>query len=144
MLRVAAARSAAWAPRLRPALTARAFSGIPVIGIADLKKGMREETLTLVDVRNEDEVRQTGELREGPAVALNIPLPRIQEGVLGATEEDFQDEFGFEKPDVADYVVFSCRSGVRSEAAATIAKTHHNYQKALNFKGSANEWFAPK
>lgn len=76
----------------------------------------------IVDVREPYEV----ELGAIPG-SINIPLKSSPEA-LAMSEDDFEDKFGFPKPDPAKEVVFYCRSGVRSTAAAEFAK-QQGYKK---------------
>ena len=53
--------------------------------------------------------------------------------------EEFEDRFGFDKPPFDKEVVFFCRSGVRSSAAAKIAN-QGGYQKIGEYRGSWMDW----
>jgi rhodanese-related sulfurtransferase len=53
--------------------------------------------------------------------AINIPVTSQPDALL-LDEEDFQDRFGFQKPPKGKEVVFFCKAGVRSSAAAGIAR----------------------
>ncbi len=46
-----------------------------------------------------------------------MPLGRVQGGALALPEQEFRAQFGVDKPGQDDLVVFSCRSGSRSERA---------------------------
>lgn len=117
---------------------------IPVISMSDLKAKMREGSVTLVDVREKDEIIETGSLKEGKTEALNIPLGSVFNGALSMSDDDFEGEFGYKKPTQDALVVFSCRSGVRSLKAAAAARELFGYKNVLNYQGSAREWFADK
>ena len=34
------------------------------------------------------------------------------------SEDDFEEEYGFAKPDLDETLVFTCKAGIRSQAAA--------------------------
>lgn len=52
---------------------------------------------------------------------------------------EFEDRFGFEKPSADKEVVFYCKSGVRSSAAAQLAQ-QLGYQKVAEYRGSWLDW----
>ena len=83
----------------------------------------------IIDVREPSELQATGTI---PG-AKNIPLKSAADAFfLG--EEEFEDRFGFPRPDTSDgtagdvgkevevEVVFFCKAGVRSKAAAELAR----------------------
>ncbi len=55
-------------------------------------------------------------------------------------DEDFKEVYGFAKPKEDEELIFSCRSGVRSQQACTIAEANQ-YKNVINYKGSALDWF---
>ena len=54
-------------------------------------------------------------------------------------EEEFEDRFGFSKPAADKEVVFYCRSGVRSSAAAQLAQ-QVGYRNVAEYRGSWLDW----
>lgn len=52
---------------------------------------------------------------------------------------EFEDKFGFEKPTADQELVFYCKAGVRSSAAAGLAR-QVGYQKVGEYRGSWLEW----
>lgn len=70
----------------------------------------------LIDVREPHEY-----LANSIPTAINIPVTSHPDALL-LDEEDFQDQFGFQKPPKGKEVVFFCKAGVRSSAAAGIAR----------------------
>lgn len=91
-----------------------------------------------MDVRNVDEIIQTGKL--SPCV-LTLPLPAIaQFNAFAMSEEDFEDQFGFEKPSYDETIVFSCKAGIRSMQAAQWAMMN-GYTKIVNYTGGSMDWF---
>jgi rhodanese-related sulfurtransferase len=53
--------------------------------------------------------------------AINMPISSQPDALL-LSEEDFLDRFGFAKPPVGKEIVFFCKAGVRSRAAAGLAQ----------------------
>lgn len=70
--------------------------------------------------------------------ALNVPITSHPDALLLPPEE-FEDQFGFAKPPVSREVVFYCKAGVRSSAAAAIAR-HAGYEKVGEYRGSWLDW----
>lgn len=100
----------------------------------------REESgVVLIDVRGEEEILATGKIA---SVAETLPLPYIQQHrVFAMDEQDFLDNFGFEKPRLDETVIFSCKAGIRSKMACEIA-VMEGYSNVINYTGGANEWFS--
>jgi rhodanese-related sulfurtransferase len=126
-------------------LARRALSGgaarVPrAVTLEQLTRLMDKDACRLVDVRERTEVAQTGALSHGKVTAANVPLGRILEGALAQPDEAFKREFGVDKPKKGDLLIFSCRSGVRSEKAGVQALAD-GYTDVGNYRGSANEWF---
>ncbi len=97
-----------------------------------------ESDMIVIDVRNFDEIQFTGKLSP---VVETLPLPYIvQNGVFGMDAEDFEDQFGFAKPDLDKTIVFSCKAGIRSMHAAQFA-IQAGYTNVVNYMGGADEWF---
>lgn len=82
------------------------------------------ENQYLIDVRERDEIRESG----GIPGAVNIPLSEIQLALTQLPPETFKKKYNCEKPTHLSYVVFSCRSGKRSDMAAQLA-TKLGYQE---------------
>ena len=57
-------------------------------------------------------------------------------------EEEFFEEFGFEKPNPEMDCVFVCKAGVRSRLAQQHARERYEFKSALNYLGGADEWFS--
>jgi rhodanese-related sulfurtransferase len=87
----------------------------------------------LIDVREPVEY-QAGFI----PTAINIPITS-QPDALFLSPEDFESRFGFPKPAVGKEIVFYCKAGVRSSAAAAMAK-QHGYQHVGEYRGSWLDW----
>ncbi|KAK7180476.1 rhodanese-like domain-containing protein [Paraphaeosphaeria sporulosa] len=70
--------------------------------------------------------------------SLNVPITSQPDALL-LSEEDFEDRFGFQKPPKEKNVVFFCKAGVRSSAAAQLAKLA-GYTKVGEYRGSWLDW----
>lgn len=85
------------------------------------------------------DVREPVEFQDGHIPgAINIPF-KSNPGALGLSEEDFEENFGFEKPDPSKELVFYCLAGIRSTAAEDLARTF-GYKKRGNYVGSYEDW----
>ncbi|KAF4637288.1 hypothetical protein G7Y89_g798 [Cudoniella acicularis] len=71
----------------------------------------------LIDTREPSELETTGKI---PG-SINIPVTSQPDSFF-ITEEEFEDRFGFERPEKNKELVFYCKAGVRSRAAAELAK----------------------
>ncbi|KAI0970567.1 Rhodanese-like domain-containing protein [Xylaria arbuscula] len=91
-------------------------------------------TPTLIDVREPSELSSTGRI---PG-AVNIPITTSPDS-FHITDEEFEDRFGFSRPEKDDEVVFYCKAGVRSRAAAGIAR-EAGWKDVGEFPGSWIEW----
>ncbi|BFF98067.1 rhodanese domain-containing protein [Drosophila madeirensis] len=88
----------------------------------------------LIDVREKEELRQTGSI---PA-SLNIPLPELDKA-LRLDSKEFKSSYGRDKPAKDSKIIFSCRSGKRVLEAEKIAKAQ-GYSNVVIYKGSWLEW----
>jgi len=88
----------------------------------------------LIDSREPSELQTTGTI---PG-SLNIPI-KSQPDSFFITEEEFEDRFGFDRPGKEQEVVFYCRSGVRSRAAADLAR-QAGWQNIAEYPGSWLDW----
>uniref|UniRef100_A0A182SVB7 Rhodanese domain-containing protein n=1 Tax=Anopheles maculatus TaxID=74869 RepID=A0A182SVB7_9DIPT len=68
----------------------------------------------LVDVRNPDELAETGKI----PTSINIPLDKVKQAFGPETsEEAFAQQYGVAKPGLEHYLILSCRTGRRSQMA---------------------------
>jgi rhodanese-related sulfurtransferase len=89
----------------------------------------------LIDVREPHEFG-----KDSIPTAINLPITSHPDALLLAPD-DFQDQFGFQKPPTGKEVIFFCKAGVRSRAAASIAK-QAGYTNVGEYPGSWNDWVA--
>ncbi|KAF2732142.1 Rhodanese-like protein [Polyplosphaeria fusca] len=85
------------------------------------------------------DVREPNEFAAGAIpTAINIPITSQPDALLLPADE-FEDRFGFAKPDTEREVVFYCKAGVRSRAAAGVARAG-GYEKVGEYRGSWMDW----
>mmetsp|Transcript_24509 Transcript_24509/g.44321 ORF Transcript_24509/g.44321 Transcript_24509/m.44321 type:complete len:204 (-) Transcript_24509:403-1014(-) len=103
--------------------------------------GREESGYVVLDVRGPEEIAGTGNL--SPSIN-NLPLPFIMEkNAFKLSEEDFEEEFGFAKPQMDETLVFTCKAGIRSMHAAQLARMA-GYSNLVNYVGGSMEWFSGK
>ncbi|EXJ54111.1 hypothetical protein A1O7_09448 [Cladophialophora yegresii CBS 114405] len=89
----------------------------------------------LIDVREPNELQATGKIPN----SKNLPITSAADGFFLPAEE-FEERFGFEKPGKEDEVIFYCKAGVRSRAAARLAGQAGFGGTVGEFPGSWVEW----
>ncbi|KAF2658227.1 Rhodanese-like protein [Lophiostoma macrostomum CBS 122681] len=87
----------------------------------------------LIDVREPHEHSQNS-----IPTSFNIPITSSPDALLLPADE-FRDRFGFQKPPLQHPLVFFCKAGVRSSAAAQIAR-QGGYENVGEYRGSWNDW----
>ncbi|KKY34149.1 putative rhodanese domain containing protein [Diaporthe ampelina] len=102
----------------------------------DIQKLTQESkrNVVIVDVREPGELKSTGHV---PG-AVNIPVTS-QPDSFHIAEEDFEDRFGYPRPAKDQEVVFYCKAGVRSRAAAGLAKDA-GWSRVGEYPGSWLDW----
>jgi rhodanese-related sulfurtransferase len=88
----------------------------------------------LIDAREPAELQATGRI---PG-SLNIPV-NSQPDSFFITAEEFEDRFGFDRPGKEQEVIFYCKAGVRSRAAAEFAK-QAGWANVGEYRGSWLDW----
>ncbi|KAI0469445.1 Rhodanese-like domain-containing protein [Xylaria cf. heliscus] len=91
---------------------------------------------TLIDVREPGEVSSTGLIRG----ALNIPIKTSPDS-FHISDSEFEARHGFARPPRDAELVFYCKAGVRSRAAAGLARDA-GWSVVGEYPGSWNEWSA--
>lgn len=87
------------------------------------------------DSREPGELQQTGHIPS----AINIPVTTSPDSFFISPEE-FEDRFGFPRPAKDQELIFYCKAGVRSRAAAQLAK-QAGWEKVGEYPGSWLDWF---
>jgi len=110
---------------------------ITEVTFEEVQEGLKNGTLTLVDVRGREELEAQGEIPN----STNIPLPELQDLLHMLTEDEFIARFGFNlannKSAEDKTIIFSCRSGKRAEAA--IESIRSRVQKELEKSGEPSD-----
>ncbi|TIC99875.1 Thiosulfate sulfurtransferase RDL2, mitochondrial [Colletotrichum higginsianum] len=88
----------------------------------------------IIDSREPGELEQTGRIPS----AVNIPVATAPES-FHISEDDFEDRYGFPRPAKDTELVFYCKAGVRSRAAATLAK-EAGWTRVGEYPGSFLDW----
>ncbi len=91
--------------------------------------------LILIDVREPAELQSTGTI----PTSKNIPIKSSPDAFFLSPEE-FEDKYGFARPSGDEEVVFFCKSGVRSRAAAQLARQSGFGGKVAEYPGSWTDW----
>ncbi|KAK3306634.1 Rhodanese-like domain-containing protein [Chaetomium strumarium] len=92
-------------------------------------------SVTIIDVREPHELQESGRI---PG-ALNIPVASAPDS-FHISDEEFEDRFGYPRPAPDAEVVFYCRAGVRSRAAAGLAR-EAGWKNVGEYPGSWLDWF---
>ncbi|KAI9485087.1 Rhodanese-like domain-containing protein [Zychaea mexicana] len=81
------------------------------------------------------DVREPSEVMQGfiPS-AINIPLSKLLPAWTMSAEE-FEEEYGFERPNEDDKIIVYCQAGIRSANAADFLR-EIGYKVVLNYPGS--------
>lgn len=100
---------------------------------------MRNHGLTATQTKNTD-VREPAELLETGKIpgAINIPITSAVQS-FHISDADFEDMYGFERPDKDKTLVFYCKAGVRARAAAGLAQ-HAGWENIGEYPGSWLDW----
>ncbi|TRY78453.1 hypothetical protein TCAL_06152, partial [Tigriopus californicus] len=99
----------------------------------DVKEGLEEGNITLIDVRDNQELETEGRI---PG-AKEIPLSEL-ENAFQLSKEEFVSKYGFERPSQTDLIVTSCKIGKRAEAACNMLQQLGF--RATFYKGSYDDW----
>jgi len=107
----------------------------PDCDVTELKQKFDSRNVYVVDVRNPNELEETG-LIPG---AVNIPLD-IFEQALKLDDASFEGQYGVRKPDLdGSNMVINCRSGKRSLDALRIAR-NLGYHRSRHLPGGFLLW----
>ena len=89
----------------------------------------------LIDVREPGELQNTGKI---PG-SHNLPVKTAPDAFYLPPDE-FEDRLGWQKPGDGDEVIFYCKAGVRSRAAAQLAQRAGFGGKVGEYPGSWDDW----
>ncbi|XP_037089018.1 rhodanese domain-containing protein CG4456-like [Pollicipes pollicipes] len=101
---------------------------------ADVASGTDSGSLTLLDIRRPDELKDTGFI---PG-SRNLPLQDLDEA-LSLDPAEFHARYGFAKPQPADQLTITCRSGRRVKLSVPVF-TKHGYTNLKLYLGSFLDW----
>ncbi|KAK6336827.1 hypothetical protein TWF718_009616 [Orbilia javanica] len=88
----------------------------------------------IVDVREPHELQKSGIIPN----SVNVPFSTSPDAWF-LPPDSFEDRFGFEKPSEDTELVFSCKAGIRGNAAARIARSA-GYGSVASYEGSWLDW----
>ncbi|XP_065575399.1 rhodanese domain-containing protein CG4456-like isoform X2 [Artemia franciscana] len=109
----------------------------------DVKAGIENKNVTVIDVRNPEELTNTGKI---PG-AINVPLPSIK-SAFELSDSEFKERFGINKPTTEDNsvivhcdnsVIVHCLTGKRAASAIEILKGL-GYLNLKLYSGSFSDW----
>ncbi|KAF2502513.1 Rhodanese-like protein, partial [Lophium mytilinum] len=134
-----AAQPASFNPALKPLSQTRWLSS----SVEKSKPYAFEDVKALIEKDDKDvvliDVREPAEFAAGAIpTALNLPISS-QPDALFLPPDEFEDRFGFQKPDIGKEVVFYCKAGVRSAAAAQLAR-QEGWERVGEYRGSWLDW----
>ncbi|KAK3324244.1 Rhodanese-like domain-containing protein, partial [Cercophora scortea] len=88
------------------------------------------------------DTREPGELQDTGRIpgAINIPIKTAPDS-FHISADEFEDRFGYPRPAPDAEVIFYCRSGVRSRAAAGLARDA-GWTNVGEYPGSWLDWAA--
>ena len=110
-----------------------------IIQAAEGSVGTMNHNYVIIDVRNVDEINSTGQLSP---VVHTLPLPYIlQNDAFNLGYEEFEEQFGFPKPELDQTLVFTCKAGIRAMKAAQCA-IQAGYTEIVSYGGGSDEWFS--
>lgn len=117
-------------------------TNIPVVGYNEVKNLPNSPDITLIDVREPNELQETGSI----PTSLNIPCEKMSmflnfiemnefhgffsfsissvgdiPAALSLSDKQFKTKYQRNKPDFSDEIIFHCKAGIRSENAAIAA-----------------------
>ena len=93
----------------------------------------------IIDVRNPDELKTSGEIPN----TINIPLPHIPAHFSGECASEFENDFGVPMPAADDPIIVFCKAGIRAETARQLlisGSVGTVYNNVANYSGSFDEW----
>ncbi|KAG5983832.1 hypothetical protein E4U55_006982 [Claviceps digitariae] len=112
----------------------RTWSFDEVRKVVDGEGDARSGKVVIVDVREPHELQQTGKIPGAINIPMTVAVPSFH-----ATEADFRDKNGFERPSRDSELLFYCKAGVRAESAAELAR-QAGWDSVGVYHGSWLDW----
>ncbi|XP_034486695.1 rhodanese domain-containing protein CG4456 [Drosophila innubila] len=109
-------------------------NAIGIVDYATVKKLANEPQKLLIDVREPDELKETGQIPS----SINIPLGNVSQE-LAVSDQLFKSKYGRNKPKSDTEIIFHCKIGKRSLKAAEAANAL-GYKNVKNYEGSWLDW----
>ncbi|KAL7727807.1 hypothetical protein ACLKA6_019746 [Drosophila palustris] len=109
-------------------------SAIGIVDYAAVKKLENEPQKLLIDVREPDELKETGQIPS----SINIPLGIVSQE-LAVSDHLFKSKYGRNKPKSDTEIIFHCKIGRRSLKAAEAAAAL-GFKNVKNYEGSWLDW----
>ncbi|XP_026755465.2 rhodanese domain-containing protein CG4456-like isoform X2 [Galleria mellonella] len=106
-----------------------------VVSYEDMLKVIHQPEKVIIDVRNPDEVTNTGKIPS----SINIPLSTVHDVLTSMSDEEFKRQYQRGKPSSSDELIFYCQSGRRSSEALDKA-LKLGYSNSKTYLGSWNDW----
>ncbi|XP_046734454.1 rhodanese domain-containing protein CG4456-like [Diprion similis] len=101
----------------------------------DILKAQKDDKVLIVDVREDEEIKETGKL---PG-SIHVPMGEVVNVLKNLPEKEFLDKYQKPKPTKDTKLIFSCRSGKRS-ATVQEAMLKQGYEKSYNYTGGWLDW----
>ncbi|XP_015516573.1 rhodanese domain-containing protein CG4456 [Neodiprion lecontei] len=101
----------------------------------DILKAQKDDKILIVDVREDEEIKETGKL---PG-SIHIPMGEAVNAITNLPEKEFFDRYQKPKPTKDTKLIFSCRSGKRS-ATVQEEMLKQGYEKSYNYTGGWLDW----
>ncbi|XP_022122875.2 rhodanese domain-containing protein CG4456-like isoform X2 [Pieris rapae] len=101
----------------------------------EIAKSVNKPNKIIVDVRNQDEIKTTGQIPS----SINIPVNNIQEVLESMSETEFQRKYHRPKPSQSDELIFYCKSGKRATEATNVA-LKLGYSKSKKYLPGWDGW----
>ncbi|KAL0129343.1 hypothetical protein PUN28_004208 [Cardiocondyla obscurior] len=106
-----------------------------IVSYDQLLDAQKDDSVLIVDVREDSEINETGAL---PG-SIHIPMNDVTNVFENLSEEDFLNKYRKPKPNKDTKMIFSCRSGRRSESVQK-AVQKLGYTQAYNYSGGWLDW----
>ncbi|XP_066145042.1 rhodanese domain-containing protein CG4456-like [Euwallacea fornicatus] len=111
------------------------LSNLNKVHFDEFQNLIKDCNVTVIDVRQPEELAEHGALPR----AINIPLGEVEDVLKNLSDDQFLKKYGCKKPQKDSPIIFSCRSGIRSEKAQ-IAALKLEFTNVKNYLGGWTEW----